>query len=147
MKGLDLYKWIAGSMNDFAKPFRENEALYNQARSFWRHLESASAIIIAIFVVLGIAFAVWYYTAYNNKPGRHYHPKHWLIFLACVFGATFLLTWGFEFIAVKPTLDGATMVQLKIALGNAIYASGLYFFMSLIWCNFLPTNACRIFKI
>ena len=147
MKFINLYKWIAGSMNDFAKPFRENEALYNQAKSFWRHLESSSAFIIAIFLVLGFAFAIWYYSAYNNNPGRHYHPKYWLIFLACVFGATFLLTWGFEFIAVKPTLDGALMVQLKIAFANAIYATGLYFLISLIWCNFLPTNACRLFKI
>lgn len=147
MKLLNFYKWIAGSMNDFTKPFRENEALYNQARSFWRHLENSSSIIITIFVVMGIAFAIWYYSAYNNKPGRHYRPKYWLKFLAYVFFATLLLTWGFEFISVKPRLDGASMVQIKIALGNAIYASGLYLLISVIWCNFFPTNACRIFKI
>lgn len=35
MKLLKLYSWITGTMADFAKPFSENKALYNQAKGFW----------------------------------------------------------------------------------------------------------------
>ena len=146
MKLLSFYKWIAGSMTDFVNQFRNNEALYNQARAYWNKLESSSSIILIIFLVLGISMAVFYYQPYNNRPGRHYTPKHWLIFLAITFVLTFFVTWGFEYFAVPPKLDGATMLQLKIALGNAIYASFLYFIVSVVWCFALPTNAYRIFK-
>lgn len=148
MKILPFYKWIAGSESDFTKQFQNNEALYNQARAYWSKLESSSLIILLIFIVLGFVMAYIYYQPYNNKPGRHYTPKHWLYFLLGTFGLTFLLTLGFEYIAVAPKLTGATILQMKIALCNAICASGLYFIISLVWCNIdaLKTNACRIFK-
>jgi hypothetical protein len=147
MKILSFYKWIAGSMTDFINQFRNNEALYNQARAFWNKMESSAPIILIIFLVLGISLAVFYYQPYNNRPGRHYTPKHWLIFLAVTFVLTFFVTWGFEYIAVKPVLDTTTMLQVKIALGNAIYASLLYLVVSFVWCQILPTNAYRLLKI
>lgn len=146
MKGLDLYKWIAGSMNDFARQFNENEALYNQAKSFWGHLEESSIITIAIFLILGVVLAVTYYLPYNEKAGRHYRPTHWGIFLFITFVATLFTTIGIEYIAVAPKLNGAFMVELKVALGNAIYASLVYFLTSIVWCNWCPTNAYRLFK-
>lgn len=147
MNGLDCYRWFAGSMSDFAKPFKESEALYNQARVFWRHLEGASTIIIAVFVIIGVAFAFTYYIPYNEKPGRHYHPIHWLKFLLYTFVLTFIITLGFEYFVVKPKLDGAFMVEFMIAIANAIYASLVYWAVSFLWCNFCPTNAYRMFKI
>lgn len=147
MKLLPIYKWIAGSQTDFTKPFRENEALFKQAQAFWNKLENSASIILLLFIVLGISTAVFYYWPYNNVHGRHYTPKHWVLFLAITFVFTFLITWGFEYFAAPSNLDGATMLQLKIALGNAIYASLLYFFVSFIWCNALPTNAYRLFKL
>ena len=146
MKPIELYEWIAGSVSDFTKPFQENEALYNQAKGFWRHLDGSIMIVIAIFLVMGIALAAYYYKPYNNSPGRHYRPLHWIIFLGIVFVATFALTMGFEYVSVKPVLNGAAMLEMKIALGNAIYSSFVYFITSLIWCNMLPTNAYRMFK-
>ncbi|MBE6260532.1 MAG: hypothetical protein E7107_06860 [Prevotella sp.] len=149
MKLLKLYNWIAGSVNDFARPFkqRENEELYKQAKTFWSQLENSSIVIILIFVFLGIALAAYYYKPYNDAPGRHYTLKHWIIFLLITFILTFLVTLGFEYFAVPPKLEGALMLETKIALGNAIYASVFYFVVSVVWCNIGPTNACRIFKI
>ena len=146
MKFLSFYKWIAGSMTDFVNQFKNNEALYNQARAYWSKLESSSSIIFIIFLVLGILMAVIYYQPYNNRPGRHYTPIHWIVFLAITFILTFFVTWGFEYIAVPPKLDGAAMLQVKIAICNALYASGLYVVVSLFWCLFLPTNAYRLIK-
>jgi hypothetical protein len=133
-------------MTDFVNQFRHNEALYSQARAYWSRLENASVIIFIIFLVLGTLMAAIYYQPYNNRPGRRYTPIHWLIFLALTFILTFFVTWGFEYLAVPPKLDGAAMKLLNIALGNALYTSILYVGWSCIWCLFLPTNAYRFFK-
>ncbi len=147
MNFINLYKWIAGSMSDFTKPFQENEQLYNQAKAFWRYLDSSMVIVIAIFLIVGFALAAYYYKPFNDKPGRHYKPKYWGIFLIVTFFLTLLSTYCLEYIVAKPTLNGASAFELKIAIGNAIYASGLYIITSFIWCNTLPTNAYRWFKI
>lgn len=146
MKLLPIYKWIAGSQTDFTKPFRENEALFKQAQAFWNKLESWSWLIV-LFLLFGIMLAFHYYYFYNNKPGRHYTPKHWFFFLIVTFLLTLLVTLGFEYIAIPPKLDGAFILELRIALGNAAYATLLYFITSWIWCQFkLPTNAYRLIK-
>lgn len=146
MKIIEAYEWVAGSMSDFTRPFQDNETLFNQAKAFWRHLDGSMMGVIAIMVILGIVFAAYYYKPYNDNPGRRYRPIHWLIFLSITFVVTFLITWGFEYIIVKPALNGANILEMKIALGNAIYAVVLYFVTSVVWCNFAPTNAYRLFK-
>ncbi len=146
MKNLAFYKWIAGSANDFAKQFYENEALNDRARGFWQQLEGSGFIILILFVVLGILFAWCYYGPYNEKPGRHYKPKKWLIFMLITFVASFVTTFVFEYIVATPELDGAFMLEVKIALGNAIYAIIVYCITSVVWCNWLPTNAYRLLK-
>lgn len=147
MKLLELYEWIAGTQSNFTKPFQQNEALYTQAKTFWKHLEGNTMITITIFVVLGIFLAAIYYKPYNDKPGRHYRPTHWLYFLIVTFVLTLLATWSIEYVAVKPSLNGAVMLEFKVALGNAIYASVLFILTSVIWCNAFPTNAYRLFKL
>ena len=146
MKLLKLYSWIAGTMNDFTKQFADNKNLYNQARKFWNDLEGISLILILIPVCIGIVGAVYYYKWYNNKPGRRYTPIHWLYLFVGTILATLFITWVVEFFMVDPKLSGAQALEWKIAFGNAIYASGIYFLISLIWCNTMQTNAYKMFK-
>ena len=146
MKLLKLYSWITGTMADFAKPFSENKALYNQAKVFWNKLENSSLGIVLIFLVLGIAWAIYYYTSYNNSPGRHYTPKHWILMLLVTVVVTFLVTLGFEYLAVEPKINSAFLLEVKIAIGNALYAALTYLLTSIVWCNTLPTNAYKMFK-
>ena len=146
MKLLKLYGWFTGSMADFTKPFSENKALYNQAKGFWNKLENSSLVIVLIFLILGIAWAAYYYTSYNNSPGRHYTPKHWILMLFVTVVFTFLATLGFEYISVEPKINGAFLLEVKIAICNALYAALAYLLTSIVWCNTLPTNAYRIFK-
>ena len=144
---LSFYKFIAGTMTDFLSQYKNNVALYNQARAYWSKMESFSAIILLIFIFFGIVMAFWYYQPYNNRAGRHYKPTNWLYFLLGTFVLSFLVTWGFEYLAVPPKLDGTTILQIKIAMGNAICASFLYILISWVWCQFnFPTNACRFLK-
>ncbi len=147
MKLLKLYEWIIGTMSDFAKQFQDKETLYNQARKFWSNLEASSIIIVGIFIVLGILMAYTYYKPFNDKPGRHYKPKYWWIFLGITFILSFLITLGAAYFMVPPKIDGSFVLELKIALANAIYSNIVYVLISWIWCQFnLPTNAYRYLK-
>ena len=148
MKLLGLYKWIIGTMSDFVKQFQDNETLYIQAKKFWGNLESWSIIIVLIFILLGAIMAWSYYKPFNEKPGRHYKPKYWVIFGVITFVLSFLVTLGFEYFALPPKLDGAFVLELKLALANALYSTlGVYLFVSWVWCQFnLPTNAYRRIK-
>ena len=134
-------------MTDFVSQFKNNAALYDQARAFWSKMESFSIIIVLLFVILGIFWAFFYYNPYNKQPGRHYTPTQWLLFMVITFILTFLVTLGFEYLAVSPRLNGAFLLQLKIAFANAIYSSVVYFVVSFIWCNWLPTNAYKFLKV
>ena len=146
MKFIDLYP---GSMTDFTHQFVDNEALFNQAVAFWRGLEGIAGLIFLFAIAMGVFFAVFYYTAWNELPGRHYRPLHWAIWLVVTFIATFLLTWGFEYWQYKPRLEGANAVEIKIALMNGVYALLTYLTVSFVWCNLkaLPTNAYRLLKL
>ena len=148
MKFLGLYKWIIGTMSDFVKQFQDNETLYNQARNFWGRLEASSIIIVGIFIALGIVMAYTYYKPYNEKPGRHYKPKHWWIFGGITFVMSLVITLLAVYFMVPPKIDGSFVLELKIAVANAIYSSLVYVIISWIWCQFnLPTNAYRYLKI
>ena len=143
MKLLELYRPFAGSKTDFIKAFRDNDSLYEQAIKFWDGLESLSVYILMICVVLGIGLAIYYYTIYNNHPHRHYTPQKWFLWMGITLLSVFILTLSFELLAMKPKLDGAFMLETKIALGNAVYAILIYLMISFVWCMSLPTNAYR----
>lgn len=143
---MKLSIWLAGTVSDFAGKFENNEALYNQARAFWRSLEGYSMWFLLIFFISGITTAAYYYTGYNNSPGRHYHPKYWCIHLAAAFIICLILTFATEYTAAAPKLDGAMSLEIQIAAVNAFYAALAYLVTSLVWCNFFPTNAYRLLK-
>lgn len=137
---------IAGTQNDFTRQFNGNEQLYNQAKAFWNGLDASMWIVVIAMIVIGIGLAAYYYTAYNNKPGRHYKPTHWIVFLGVTFIATLLVSLGIQYVLCPPKLNGAQTLELNIALGNSLYACIVYFVTSVVWCNAFPTNAYRIFK-
>ena len=147
MKLLGLYKLIIGTMSDFVRQFQDNETLYNQARNFWGKLEASSIIIVGVFIALGLVMAYTYYKPFNEKPGRHYKPKYWWIFCGVTFVLAFGVTLMSVYFMVPPKVDGAFVLELKLAFANAIYSSLVYVLISWIWCQFnLPTNAYRYLK-
>lgn len=147
MKLLPLYKWIAGSQNDFTRQFQDNEHLFNQARSFWNNLDGSLWVVVIAILVLGIGVAAYYYTTYNNSPGRHYKPLKWFYFLIATFVITLIVSYGIQHFICEPKLNGASTLEFMVAVGSSLYACIVYFITSVIWCNMLPTNAYRIFKI
>lgn len=147
MKILKLYEWFAGSMASFVGKFSDNEAKYGQARKFWNKLESdAGWIILLTFIIVGIGAAVFYYLPYNNKPGRRYRPSRWGRCLLITAFIVFFFTLIMECIIAHPKLNGALILECKIAFCNVLYTIALYLIVSVIWCNCFKTNAYRIFK-
>lgn len=145
MKGLDLYFC---SFSDFAKPFRDDEILYNQARQFWSHLNNIAWVVFGIAIIVGIGSAVSYYTIYNNMPNRHYRPIHWWLFMLCTLLFTLVVTISIELCFANTSLNGALWIEWKVALINMIYAVSAFCATSFVWCNTsLPTNAYRYLKI
>lgn len=147
MHAIDIYKWIGVSGNGFKKQFHGNDALYKQAKIFWSTLDSNAMVIIVIFLILGILLASYYYTTYNNMPHRHYHPKQWLGWLLITSVLSLMVSFVVLLIMAPARLHGAMFLEIKISFANAIYAAIIYFVMSFVWCNWLPTNAYRMFKI
>lgn len=146
MKWMDAYGWMAGSMSDFTKPFQENEALFNQAKAFWRNLEGWALMLLLIGLLFGVLLAWRYYGPHNSKPHRHYTPWQWGLFAVITFIGCLLVTLVVECGLAKPVLDGAGLLESKIAFCNALYAAIIYWIASVVWCNWFPTNAYRWFK-
>ena len=148
MKGLELYKLATGSFSDFAKPFRQNDSMFNQAKAFWSQLDSVAWLLLGFAAAVGVCLAVLYYTWYNNQSGRHYKPKYWWAFLVVALIATLVGTLVIELVSAKPVLDGALGIEMKIALLNMLYSFIPYLVVSFVWCNTpLSTNAYRYLKI
>lgn len=147
MKLFDVYGWAIGPKSEFTKPFRDNEELLEKANSFWKEVESYTLCYILTFVIIGIVLALVYYTYYNNKPGRHYHPKYWLMFGCFSLVFSFVATWLCQLLLLGTEIQGAVRLELTISSVNVLYVALLYLVMSVICCNTLSTNAYKIFKI
>ncbi len=64
--------FLLPSKGKFLQNFAQNEQLKAQAEQVWRRLDDLSLILLIITVFIGIGLSVYYYTSYNEMPGRHY---------------------------------------------------------------------------
>lgn len=125
-----------------------NEQLKSQADNVWRQLDGLSPWILIAGVAIGIAFAVFYYTAYNEMTGRHYKIKHWGIWAILSFVLTLLISVVIEYVSIKTNLkSGISSLYWLCAINNALYGFFLYFITSLVWCNCFRTNAYKFLKL
>jgi preprotein translocase subunit SecG len=149
MKIVDLYGWGLPKQADFLNHFKNNGAMYNQARSLWSKLDQTTVWFLVAFIVLALIFAFVYYGPYNNKPHRHYKVKHWLIWMFITAAATFVVSLVIGLVMVQSPLAARIGLILRISGLNALYSVGLYFIFALLVCNmpFLKTNAYRFLKI
>lgn len=140
--------FLLPSKGKFLQNFAHNEQLKAQADLVWRQLDGHSLILLVLTTCLGIGLAIYYYTGYNDKPGRHYKIKHWAIWGGISFVLSFIGTLAIEYFCIKTNIrTGLTGLYLSCALHNAIYCVGLYVMTSFVWCNCLPTNAYRFLKL
>jgi hypothetical protein len=149
MKIVDIYGWGLPKQADFLNHFKNNDALYNQARALWNELDSCSIWFILAFVVIALIFAIIYYGPYNNMPRRHYKVNHWLIWMLITAAVTFVITLVMGLIMVNSPLHARIGLILRVSGINVLYSIGVYFIAALLVCNmpFLKTNAYRFLKI
>lgn len=139
--------FLLPSKGKFLQNFAQNEQLKAQAEQVWRRLDDLSLILLIMTVFIGIGLAVYYYTSYNEMPGRHYKVKHWGIWAAVAFALSLVGTVLIEYFGIKTNIkSGLTSLYWLCALNNAIYCFILYFFTSLVWCKFFRTNAYKFLK-
>ena len=131
----------------FLQNFAHSDQLKAQAEQVWRQLDGLSPILLILSAVIGIGLAIFYYTGYNEMPGRHYKIKHWGLWAAIAFVLTLIGTAVIEYVGIKTHLNsGLTSLYWLCAINNALYCLILYFATSVVWCNFCRTNAYKFLK-
>ncbi len=139
--------FLLPSKRKFLQNFANNDQLKAQAEQVWRQLDALSLIQLILTAVLGIGLAIYYYTRYNEMPGRHYKIKHWCLWAAMAFVLSLIGTAIIEYVLITTHIkSGLASLYWLCALNNAIYCLILYFLTSLVWCNFGRTNAYKFLK-
>lgn len=140
--------FLLPSKGKFLQNFVYNEQLKAQADLVWRQLDGYSLILLIITAVIGIGSASYYYTGYNELPGRHYKVIHWVLWALIAFILSFVSTLVIEYFFIKTNIrTGLTSLYILCALNNAIYCIVLYLFTSFVWCNCWQTNAYKFLKV
>lgn len=144
MKQIGIYEPFVGSETQFIDSVPEGSR--EIAQSYWFSLNSVCLYFIIAGLVITIGLCVYYFTAYNKIPGRHYKPIYWAGFYIGTILLTFIVTLVLGFILTKTTLNGTSTLVWNIAMGNAVYSFVLFGLLSVIWWLCLPTNAYRLLK-
>lgn len=146
-----FYDWLLPNEQAFVNSFRDNDAKQRAARAFVESLPNCEWLLFLTCCIVTSIVCVLYYTWYNNivKPfGYHYRMRHWFAWLFIALVIAFLMAMFFCIPVLKNVgLEGTDDFILRFYIGNLLYGLGIYILLSTIWCNFLPTNAYRWFKI
>ena len=141
--------FLLPSRGKFLQGFAGNDQLKAQAELVWRQLDGLSPVLLILTAVLGIGLAIYYYTGYNEMPGRHYKIKHWCIWAVIAVILSLVGTAVIEYVCIKTNIHTGLITSLYwlCALNNALYCLILYFVTSLVWCNIIGrTNAYKFLK-
>lgn len=121
---LTILTWFT-SKKAYLAPYAEDEDVQKIAKKLWNSVDGNDWIPFVIMFVFTIAICWYYYFPFNNKPGRHYHPKYWGWFGFGSIVLTFFMTIGcFYFMAKSPGFN--IMLLIKAAVVNTLYAAMLY---------------------
>lgn len=143
MRFIKAYKPFVDTKSQFMDKF-DSEETKELAEQCYNSIDAGSFYIFIFMVVITIVLCVFYFTLYNNLPGRHYRRWHWAVFyiisvLTSFFGSS-LIGW----IIAKPAVSGYMSLVWDISLGNLVYSFLGFIVLSVVWWLFLPTNAYRL---
>lgn len=142
MKLISFYKFFVGTESKFVDSVTQGSQ--DLAERYWASLNSACLFFILFLVVMSIILCVYYFTAYNEQPRRHYRRTHWIGFYIGTVVFIFLGTAALGFLLTKPTVTGSKSLIWDIAAGNAVYSILIFGVLSVVWWLWLPTNAYRL---
>lgn len=114
---------------EYLARFADNESAKKAATRLWNAIDSGDIILVIVMLLLTLAICWWYFFPFNNKSGRHYHPKYWvlwgLVALIIVFAASYFVC---NMIAKNPGFDVGFL--FKVSALNTFYAFVVYLFVS-----------------
>ena len=142
MKLIKTYKFFVGSETKFVDSVPEGSK--DIAENYWASLDNACLFFLIFLAVVSIGVCAWYFTGYNELPGRHYRRSHWIGHYIGAAIISLLGTAALGYILTNPTVKGSGWLIWDIAFGNFIYAIIIFGVLSVIWWLFLPTNAYRL---
>lgn len=125
---------------DYLAPYVEDESAKKAATKLWSTIVSGDLVLWGLMFLITVSVCYYYFFPFNEKPGRHYHPKWWGLFyivvLLLVFLSTFIGCWC---IAKNPGFDIGLL--LKVSAINMFYAAILYFVISIGFIKTGKSNA------
>lgn len=142
MKLIDLYKPFIGTESKFLDKY--SQETQDIAQNFWNGLSSSCIFFVVSLLFLSVFVCVYYFTAYNNIPGRHYKRSHWVGAYVVSVLLTFFVTVALGYMLNNTALNGSGYLIWYIAFGNLIYSVIIFGILSCIWFLWLPTNAYRL---
>lgn len=142
MKLICLYKLFVGTESKFLDKYPPETQ--DIAQSFWNSLNSSCLFFVIFLLGVSILFCAFYFTAYNEMPGRHYKRVHWIGFYIGTLLVSFFGTAELGYLLNNTSLNGSASLIWDIAFGNLVYSFFIYGVLSCIWFLFLPTNAYRL---
>ena len=137
---LSAITWIMSKKNYLAT-YAEDDSAKKAATKLWDSISNGDIILFVMMLVITISLCFIYFFPFNEKPGRHYHPKWWVCFyiatLILVFVSSLAVCWWC--IAKNPGFD--IWFLMKVSAINMLYALLLYFAMSFVFIKSGKSNA------
>ena len=116
---------------DYLENYANDDSAKKAATKLWNAIDGGDWVPFLLMVLLTAAIVWYYYIPFNNKPGRHYHPKWWGIFGVVTLVAVFAMTIGCCCLQAKnPGFDYGLI--LKVALVNTAWAAVWYLIFSFV---------------
>lgn len=142
MKLIGLYKLFVGTESEFLDKYPiETQDI---AQRFWNSLNSSCLFFVMFLLAVSTLLCAFYFTAYNEMPGRHYKRNHWIGFYIGTLLVSFFGTAVLGYLLNNTSLNGSSSLIWDIAFGNLVFSILIYGVLSCIWFMFLPTNAYRL---
>ena len=125
---LTVLTWFT-SKKEYLASHADSESAKKAATRMWNAIDSTDWIPFVIMIVLTCVFCWLYFFYFNEKPGRYYHPKHWVKFGGYNLIVVALTTLGLCYILTpNPSFDYWFLT--KVIIINTIYALVLYYIIS-----------------
>lgn len=114
----------------------------------WDKFNTMALILIIIMLVVSVFSAIYYYTLYNESPGRHYTPQKWALIYCIEILVVFVGSLVTVF-ALHPSGDINKVLgsEIQMIVINTLYSLAPYLLISWLWCQLgWPTKAYRCVK-
>lgn len=139
MNILTALTWLV-PRKTYLEPYNENESQKKAAKILWNAIDKLDFSLVLFMAIITVALCYYYYFPFNEKPGRHYHPKWCGLF--CLITAIFVSLFSFAvcwFVAPNPGFDIGFL--MKVSAVNMVYAVFLYLIVSIIILKSGKSNA------